>query len=231
MQGRRGDALRQRAGRPGRQAPARRGPHLRPACRGRHGGDMGRSLFLFPGFMMSLFTPDEQVIELGQSVLRIVAVSEPVFGASIILEGVFDGIGDTRTPLVISIATMWGVRILATYVCVNWLHLGLTAGCGAAWLPTTSPAARCSLRATSAGGGSSPSAWRRPADRPQEKKKALWMQGLFRINKAVNRNPNQIEKEVQARVGQAAFAGRDDPRRRGPGRGTGASPSPRAALG
>ena len=39
----------------------------------------------------------------------------------------FDGIGDTRTPLVISIATMWGVRILATYVCVNWLHLGLTA--------------------------------------------------------------------------------------------------------
>ena len=87
----------------------------------------GSILFLFPGFMMSLFTPDEQVIELGQSVLRIVAVSEPVFGASIILEGVFDGIGDTRTPLVISIATMWGVRILATYLCVNWLHLGLTA--------------------------------------------------------------------------------------------------------
>ena len=87
----------------------------------------GSILFLFPGFMMSLFTPDEQVIELGQSVLRIVAVSEPVFGASIILEGVFDGIGDTRTPLVISIATMWGVRILATYICVNWLHLGLTA--------------------------------------------------------------------------------------------------------
>lgn len=87
----------------------------------------GALLFLFPGFMMSIFTPDEEVIALGQNVLRIVAVSEPVFGASIILEGVFDGIGDTRTPLVISIATMWGVRILATYVCVNWLHLGLTA--------------------------------------------------------------------------------------------------------
>ena len=82
----------------------------------------GSILFLFPGFMMSLFTPDEQVIELGQSVLRIVAVSEPVFGASIILEGVFDGIGDTRTPLVISIATMWGVRILATYL-LSLIHI------------------------------------------------------------------------------------------------------------
>lgn len=87
----------------------------------------GLILFLFPEFMMSLFTKDAQVIELGKSVLRIVAVSEPVFGASIILEGVFDGIGDTRTPLVISIATMWGVRILLTYLCVNVLHLGLSA--------------------------------------------------------------------------------------------------------
>jgi putative MATE family efflux protein len=87
----------------------------------------GLALFLFPGFMMSLFTEDKQVIALGVSALRIVAVSEPVFGASIILEGVFDGIGDTRTPLLISIATMWGVRILLTYLCVNVLHLGLAA--------------------------------------------------------------------------------------------------------
>lgn len=87
----------------------------------------GLVLFLFPGVMMALFTQDEQVIELGAKVLRIVAVSEPVFGASILLEGVFNGIGDTRTPLIISIATMWGVRILLTYVCVNGLHLGLVA--------------------------------------------------------------------------------------------------------
>lgn len=87
----------------------------------------GGVLFLIPGAMMSLFTADAQVIEAGVRVLRIVALSEPFFGASIILEGVFDGMGDTRTPLVISIATMWGVRILMTYICVNVFGLGLTA--------------------------------------------------------------------------------------------------------
>lgn len=87
----------------------------------------GGVLFAIPGVMMGLFTRDAQVIAAGVRVLRIVALSEPFFGASIILEGVFDGMGDTRTPLIISIATMWGVRILATSICVNGFGLGLTA--------------------------------------------------------------------------------------------------------
>ena len=87
----------------------------------------GGLLFLIPRQMMALFTPDAEVIAAGVRVLRIVALTEPFYGASIILEGVFDGMGDTRTPLLISIATMWGVRILFTFVCVNVFGLGLTA--------------------------------------------------------------------------------------------------------
>lgn len=87
----------------------------------------GGILFLIPDVMMSLFTTDTAVIAAGVKVLRIVALSEPFFGASIILEGVFNGIGDTRTPLFISIFTMWGVRILLTFICVSVLGLGLTA--------------------------------------------------------------------------------------------------------
>ena len=87
----------------------------------------GGVLFMIPGQMMALFTPDAAVIAAGVRVLRIVALSEPFYGASIILEGVFDGMGDTRTPLLISILSMWGVRILFTFVCVSVLGLGLTA--------------------------------------------------------------------------------------------------------
>ena len=87
----------------------------------------GAILFAIPGVMMSLFTRDPLVIAAGVRVLRIVAVSEPLYGASIILEGVFDGMGDTRTPLIISILSMWGVRILLTSVCVSVFGLGLTA--------------------------------------------------------------------------------------------------------
>jgi Na+-driven multidrug efflux pump len=64
-------------------------------------------------------------------VLRLVSVSEPFFAALIILEGVFNGAGDVRMPLLFSILSMWGVRIFCTWLCVTRLHLGLTAvwGC------------------------------------------------------------------------------------------------------
>ncbi|MBR1408205.1 MAG: MATE family efflux transporter [Clostridia bacterium] len=87
----------------------------------------GIILFLIPERMMGIFTRDSAVIALGASVLRLVAVSEPVYGVGIILDGVFDGIGDTRTPLRCSVSTMWGIRILFTWICVNILGLGLMA--------------------------------------------------------------------------------------------------------
>lgn len=87
----------------------------------------GTLLFMFPDVMMSFFIKDPRVIKSGSSVLRIVAVSEPMFGALIILEGIFNGVGDTKTPVLVSIISMWGVRILSTFICVNKFNLGLKA--------------------------------------------------------------------------------------------------------
>ncbi|OPJ58136.1 MATE family efflux transporter [Clostridium oryzae] len=87
----------------------------------------GALLFIFPKSMMSIFSENATVIKSGASVLRIVAVSEPMFGALIILEGIFNGIGDTKTPLFIALFSMWGVRILFTFLCVSVLGLGLRA--------------------------------------------------------------------------------------------------------
>lgn len=87
----------------------------------------GALLFIFPDVMMSIFIKDPAVIKSGSSVLRIVAVSEPMFGALIILEGIFNGVGDTKTPVFVSILSMWGVRILATFLCISVFKLGLKA--------------------------------------------------------------------------------------------------------
>ena len=91
----------------------------------------GMILFTIPRAMMSIFTEDAEVILLGAAVLRLVAFSEPFFGMGIILDGVFDGIGETKVPLICSVATMWGIRILFTWICVSLLGLGLQAvwGC------------------------------------------------------------------------------------------------------
>ncbi len=87
----------------------------------------GLLLFIFPNVMMALFTIDPQVIAQGTSVLRIVSVSEPFLGATFVLEGVFNGVGDTKAPFVIATLTTWGIRILFTHICVNFLGMGLNA--------------------------------------------------------------------------------------------------------
>ena len=87
----------------------------------------GSLLFIFAPGMMKIFTNDSNVIELGTIVLRIVAVSEPIYGVSIILNGIFSGVGDTLFPFYSSMAGMWGVRIIGTLICVKVLMLQLPA--------------------------------------------------------------------------------------------------------
>ncbi len=87
----------------------------------------GGLLFLFAPQMMKLFTKDAQVILLGATVLRMVAVSEPFYGVSIIIEGMMQGMGNTVIPFVCNIAGMWGVRILGTFICIQLLEMGLVS--------------------------------------------------------------------------------------------------------
>lgn len=88
-------------------------------------GSFSLVLLFFPEFMMSIFTNDREVIALGSALLRIVSISEPFFAVVIIMEGVFNGIGYTKIPFIYSVISMWGVRILFTFICVNILNLGL----------------------------------------------------------------------------------------------------------
>lgn len=87
----------------------------------------GSLLFLFAPNMMRLFSKDAQVIALGVTVLRMVAVSEPFYGVSIIVEGMMQGMGNTLMPFVCSIAGMWGVRIVGTFICTQLLGMGLVS--------------------------------------------------------------------------------------------------------
>lgn len=88
---------------------------------------LGALMFLFSEQLLSIFTPDQAVIAAGSSVLKIIAVVEPVYAVAIILEGIFNGVGDTRAPFIINVVTMWGIRIVSTAVCINVFHLGLNA--------------------------------------------------------------------------------------------------------
>ena len=85
----------------------------------------GSLLFAFAPQMMKLFSTDALVISLGATVLRMVAISEPFYGVSIIIEGMMQGMGNTVLPFIFGISGMWGVRIIGTFICTQLLGMGL----------------------------------------------------------------------------------------------------------
>lgn len=87
----------------------------------------GAALFFAAPALVSIFSDSEEVIRLGTTVLRMVAVSEPFFGFSIIMEGMMQGVGETKRPFVYNIVGMWLVRIVGTFICTSFFDLGLVA--------------------------------------------------------------------------------------------------------
>jgi len=90
----------------------------------------GGLLYLLAPNMVALFSDSQEVILLGAAVLRLVSLSEPVYGASVIIEGIMQGVGRTMAPFVFNIIGMWGVRMVGTFLCTQLLGYGLVS----AWL-------------------------------------------------------------------------------------------------
>ena len=77
---------------------------------------MGVLMWIFAPELMALMSPVEmspveEVIALGTRVLRIEAWAEPMFAAAIVCNGVFIGAGDTIIPAIMSLGSMWAVRL------------------------------------------------------------------------------------------------------------------------
>lgn len=72
---------------------------------------MGGLMWIFASELMSLMTPVDEIIAIGTECLRIEAFAEPMFAASIVINGIFIGAGDTLRPAIMSLASMWGVRL------------------------------------------------------------------------------------------------------------------------
>ena len=72
---------------------------------------MGVLMWIFAPELMSLMSPVEEVITQGTQVLRIEAWAEPMFAAAIVANGVFIGAGDTIIPAIMSLVSMWAVRL------------------------------------------------------------------------------------------------------------------------
>ena len=95
----------------------------------------GGLLFVTAGPLAGLFAAkqDPLVQQLVCTVLQMVAVSEPFYGFSIIVEGMMQGVGRTRQPFIFNVTGMWLVRILGTWICTTYFFKDAATGLVAAW--------------------------------------------------------------------------------------------------
>jgi len=92
-------------------------------------GLMSILMFLFADHVIRWMTEDAVALEVAPKLLRIVALNEPILAVSFVMESVFQGAGDTKSPFWISTGTMWVIRVFGTWL---WLFR-LGGGIEAAW--------------------------------------------------------------------------------------------------
>ncbi len=86
-------------------------------------GTLGLIFALFPYHVAALFTNDAKIIAIAGLLLRIAALEQITIAISMVLGGILKGAGDTRTPMIITIAANWLYRLPLIYLFIRVLHL------------------------------------------------------------------------------------------------------------
>ncbi len=86
---------------------------------------VGLIFFLFGKYAIEIFTRDAQVMSLGASALKILALSQPFTAVYFILAGALRGAGDTKYTMYISTIGVWGIRLVLGYLLADVLGMAL----------------------------------------------------------------------------------------------------------
>jgi putative MATE family efflux protein len=76
-------------------------------------------------FLASVFVKEPEVIRLGAAFIAIVAFSQPAMAIYFTLAGALRGAGDTRSPLFVTLISMYGLRIPGAFLASRFMNIGL----------------------------------------------------------------------------------------------------------
>lgn len=88
-------------------------------------GAAGVLLFFCGRYIAWAYTDDQVVISLTANVLKMIAFVQPFLASTFVLAGALRGAGDTRWTMYITMAGVWGVRVMTAYILVFKVGLGL----------------------------------------------------------------------------------------------------------
>ena len=87
--------------------------------------------YFFNTWLMTIFSSDQRVIDIGAEWLRILSYSFFVYGWWMVAVQAFNGAGDTRTPTKINLVFFWLIQIPLCYflaIRLGWEHSGVFWG-------------------------------------------------------------------------------------------------------
>jgi len=93
----------------------------------------GIIFFIFPSFLARMFTDNKSIISNTTICLMIGAFEQPFLGAAMVFRGAFQGAGETKTPVYIGAVSVWGPRLILSYLLSIKFELGLAG----IWIATT----------------------------------------------------------------------------------------------
>ncbi len=82
-------------------------------------------MFIFSPQLISLFTPDAQVIQTGGELVKLLALIQVPYIISQIHSGALRGAGETKSLFIITLISMWGVRVLGATLFIRVLGWGI----------------------------------------------------------------------------------------------------------
>jgi hypothetical protein len=86
---------------------------------------IGLMLFLWPSALISAFTTDQRVIDIGVRLLAIAAAFQLFDGTQAVVTGVLRGIGETRMPMIINVIGHWLFGLPVGYALCFWYAWGV----------------------------------------------------------------------------------------------------------
>ncbi|HOO33546.1 MAG TPA: MATE family efflux transporter [Thermotogota bacterium] len=86
---------------------------------------VGLFITLFPEVLIVLFTTDKVIAAEAVLPVRLLGLVQFFLATDYVMTGAFRGVGDTKTPMFITSAAMWGIRIPVGFILVNYFDLGL----------------------------------------------------------------------------------------------------------
>ena len=87
-------------------------------------GTIGVIFLLFAPLIVRIFTNDEAVRSVGVQCLRIVSAGFLFYGYGMVLTAAFNGAGDTRTPTLINLVSLWILELPLAWVLAHSAGMG-----------------------------------------------------------------------------------------------------------